>query len=57
MTGLKELKQLKGLTFLSLSNTRVTDAGLKEVREALPECRVIPSNYPLVEPEPGKKKR
>jgi len=36
--GLKELKELKNLTRLLLDGTKVTDAGKKELKEALPNC-------------------
>ena len=39
--GLKELAKLKKLKFLSLVNTQVTDAGVAELRKALPNCRII----------------
>jgi hypothetical protein len=39
--GLKELKELKQLTILSLTDTKVTDAGVKLLRDALPNCGII----------------
>jgi hypothetical protein len=39
--GLKELAPLKGLTELYLSRTKATDAGVKELKKALPECKII----------------
>ena len=38
--GLKELARLKNLRSLELSFTNVTDAGLKELRVALPKCSI-----------------
>jgi len=37
---LKELANLKQLTVLSLAVTRVTDAGQKQLQEALPKCKI-----------------
>jgi hypothetical protein len=39
--GLKKLANLKQLSSLYLGKTQVTDAGLKELREALPKCLII----------------
>jgi Ran GTPase-activating protein (RanGAP) involved in mRNA processing and transport len=39
--GLKELASLKNLSKLDLSDTQVTDEGLKELQKALPNCRII----------------
>jgi hypothetical protein len=39
--GLANLKELKGLTSLDLRFTKqITDAGLKELRKALPKCEI-----------------
>jgi hypothetical protein len=38
--GLKELAGLKSLQALYLNRTQVTDAGLKELRKALPGCDI-----------------
>jgi len=38
--GLKELFGLTSLQSLSLAGTKVTDAGLKELKKALPECKI-----------------
>ena len=38
--GLKELAPLKNLTSLNLSDTKVTDAGVKELQKALPNCKI-----------------
>ena len=38
--GLKELKDLKQLTTLSLGGPKVTDAGVKELQAALPKCKI-----------------
>jgi hypothetical protein len=38
--GLKDLAQLEGLELLNVAATEVTDAGLAEIRKALPKCRV-----------------
>ena len=40
--GAKELLALKGLTYLDLTRTQVTDAGMKELRKALPGCSILP---------------
>ena len=40
--GLANLKELKGLTTLDLYYTNITDAGLKEIRSALPKCKIFP---------------
>ena len=37
---MKELATLKNLTTLDLSDTKVTDAGLKELQQALPNCKI-----------------
>jgi internalin A len=39
--GLKELTTLKSLRTVSLTKTRVTEAGVRKFKEALPDCRVI----------------
>jgi hypothetical protein len=39
-TDTKELKELKQLTTLVLRRTKVTDAGVKELQEALPKCKI-----------------
>jgi hypothetical protein len=39
--GLKELAGLKSLQSLDLSRTKVTDAGLKELQKALPDCEIV----------------
>src|SRR5262245_25713181 len=42
--ALAHLQALKQLKTLRLENTRVSDAGLKKLREALPKCdRLIPA--------------
>jgi hypothetical protein len=39
--GLKELTNLKRLTYLELYDcVRVTDAGVAELRKALPNCKI-----------------
>ena len=38
--GLKELAKLQKLTSLGLYNTKVTKAGVAELRKALPNCRI-----------------
>jgi hypothetical protein len=38
--GLKELKDLKNLKYLLHFVTKVTDAGVKELKEALPKCEI-----------------
>ena len=42
---LKALAPVKNLTSLNLSDTHVTDAGLKELRQALPNCRILVARY------------
>jgi hypothetical protein len=37
---LKELAQLTQLQLLFLRGTQVTDAGLKELKQALPKCDI-----------------
>ena len=39
--GLTHLAALKGLRVLTINKTKVTAEGLKQLREALPLCRVI----------------
>ncbi len=46
--GMKEIKELKNLIYLSLNGTgdlsrdaNVTAAGLKELQEALPKCQIV----------------
>jgi len=38
--GLKELAKLHKLKFLELSDTKVTDAGMAELKKALPNCNI-----------------
>ena len=38
--GLKHLAGLTSLTFLNIYGTHVTDAGLMELRKALPRCKI-----------------
>ncbi len=38
--GLVHLKGLTDLTFLALNNTRITDAGVRELKKALPKCKI-----------------
>jgi internalin A len=40
-TSLKELKELKQLTLLNLKRTQVTDAGVAELKKALPKCQIL----------------
>jgi hypothetical protein len=39
--AMKGCVALNGLHTLSLINTKVSDAGLRELRKALPGCRII----------------
>jgi internalin A len=39
--GLKKLATLKNLTDLYLGGTKVTDAGVKELQQALPKCLIV----------------
>ncbi len=39
--GLKELKNLKALTSLNLRETQVTNAGVKDLQKALPNCTIF----------------
>jgi hypothetical protein len=38
--GLKEMATLKNMSFLSLLSTKVTDAGVKQLQQALPKCKI-----------------
>jgi hypothetical protein len=38
--GLVQLKGLSKLTWLNLNNTQVTDAGVRELQESLPNCKI-----------------
>ena len=38
--GLEEVKDLKQLESLNLFHTKVTAAGMKELKEALPKCDI-----------------
>jgi hypothetical protein len=38
--GLEELAGLKGLTWLILGNTNVTQAGVRDLQKALPTCKI-----------------
>ena len=38
--GLEEIARLKGRTFLSVTGTQVTEAGLKKIRNLLPKCQI-----------------
>jgi len=39
--GLKDLKELKGLLMLWLGRTKITEAGLKELQQALPKTEIL----------------
>ena len=39
--GVKVLKEVKSLTRLNVFETEVTDAGVKELTESLPNCKVV----------------
>jgi hypothetical protein len=39
--GLLVLKGLTALRLLDLTNTKVTDAGVKELQKALPELEIV----------------
>ena len=39
--GLVHLKGLTGLQTLNLAGTKVTDAGVAELKKALPNCEII----------------
>ena len=38
--GLKEMAKLQKLEWLSLTGTKVTEAGVAELKKALPNCRI-----------------
>jgi hypothetical protein len=38
---LKELKSLTRLRYLILKGTKATEAGMRELKNALPECYII----------------
>ena len=38
--GLKEAAKLKNLYWLSLGDTKITDAGVAELKKALPNCDI-----------------
>ena len=39
--GLVHLKELTSLETLTLSETQVTDAGVAELQQALPDCKIF----------------
>lgn len=39
--GLKELAALTNLTTLDLADTRVTEAGVKGFKQAVPKCKIV----------------
>ena len=39
--GLAPFKDCKNLTQLGLQKTKVTAAGIEELRKALPQCRIV----------------
>ncbi|WDI43965.1 hypothetical protein [Bremerella sp. P1] len=39
--GIRHLTRLKNLEFLSVQNTNVTEEGLREFAEAIPDCRIV----------------
>jgi hypothetical protein len=39
--GLNELKDIKSLQSLNVRHTAVTVAGVKKIREALPNCSIV----------------
>ena len=38
--GLEDLVEMTHLEWLSLGNTHITDAGLAELKQALPNCKI-----------------
>ena len=39
--GLKNLKELKNLTYLNLTGTRVTVGGFDDLKKELPKCSIF----------------
>jgi hypothetical protein len=52
--GLAYLQGLTGLHQLDLSNTQVTDAGLAKLRQALPNCQIMPGRRHVGYPTSGR---
>ena len=49
LLGLEHLKGLPNLTYLNLTTTQVTDAGVKDLKETLPKVRIIKEMVPGVQ--------
>jgi internalin A len=49
--GLRELTNLKNLSWFYLTNTQVTEAGVRELQKALPNCSIILTRTGLVLPD------
>jgi Na+-transporting methylmalonyl-CoA/oxaloacetate decarboxylase gamma subunit len=49
-----ELKELKNLAYVLLLQTKVTDEGVKQLQEALPNCKITRYAGGAVAPPPGQ---
>ena len=43
--GLEYLKNLRNLRSVTMQGTKVTQAGVDKLKEALPECEIVRSKY------------
>jgi len=49
--GLIPFKDCKNLTLLTLQKTKVTAAGIEELRKALPQCKIEWEDGGVIEPK------